>query len=152
MEAIEPIERDASASAWSDALSRRRRRKSEKFWARQFARETTPEQALFDLTFGLMVPLLCLLFDPIVFSGRGSAFADRQILPEWRLPAYMIIAMTGVAMIIRLRLIGLVDEQPVSGLIMRHRASDPARSTRAAEVFEATTDEPIGSYGYWEGW
>lgn len=44
---------------------------SPSFWERQFEGESTPAQDQFDLWIGIALPLLCLLFDPIVFR-EGS--------------------------------------------------------------------------------
>jgi hypothetical protein len=52
------------------------------FWSRQFAQETTPNQIAFDLIFGAIGPVLCFVFDPIVFRGSLSGrplFADGQV-------------------------------------------------------------------------
>ena len=49
------------------------------FWRRQFQREVTARQRIFDWAFGVVIPVLCCLFDPLVFKGDlwGIAlFAD----------------------------------------------------------------------------
>lgn len=44
------------------------------FGERQFAHRRTPAQLWFDVIFGLVVPPLCIWFDPIVFrSPIGGA-------------------------------------------------------------------------------
>lgn len=51
------------------------------FWRRQFAAKLTTPRILFDVTFGAVAPILCFVFDPIVFrGGLGGAplFADYQ--------------------------------------------------------------------------
>lgn len=53
------------------------------FLKRQFARETTPNQIAFDLIFGAIGPVLCFVFDPIMFRGGLAGpplFADGQVL------------------------------------------------------------------------
>lgn len=39
------------------------------FWRRQFCAPATEAQFRFDVAFGLVVPVLCFVFDPIVFHG-----------------------------------------------------------------------------------
>lgn len=43
------------------------RRRLRPFWRRQFAESVTPAQRRFDITFGIILPVLCFVFDPIVF-------------------------------------------------------------------------------------
>jgi hypothetical protein len=40
-----------------------------RFWRRQFDAATTRAQFRFDIAFGLAIPVLCFVFDPIVFRG-----------------------------------------------------------------------------------
>ncbi|HJQ34023.1 MAG TPA: hypothetical protein VJ866_17715 [Pyrinomonadaceae bacterium] len=40
------------------------------FWARQFAGEPTEVQTRFDVVFGIVVPILCFIFDPVVFQDK----------------------------------------------------------------------------------
>jgi hypothetical protein len=42
------------------------------FWRRQFQLESTPKQKIFDWAFGVVLPVICCLFDPIVFKGAFS--------------------------------------------------------------------------------
>lgn len=46
------------------------------FWRRQFQTEATEPQRTFDWTFGVILPVICFVFDPIVFKGNldGTAF------------------------------------------------------------------------------
>jgi hypothetical protein len=39
------------------------------FWGRQFGEPRTPSQLAFDIAFGLILPVLCLVFDPGVFGA-----------------------------------------------------------------------------------
>jgi hypothetical protein len=43
------------------------------FWRRQFRSEATVKQKVFDWIFGIVLPVICFTFDPIVFSGNGWA-------------------------------------------------------------------------------
>ncbi len=48
------------------------------FWHRQFAPHPTTGQIGFDLAFGIVLPIICLWFDPIVFrSSFGGALLGR---------------------------------------------------------------------------
>lgn len=46
------------------------------FWKRQFQQEHTLRQNIFDWTFGVVLPVACFFFDPIVFEARegGALF------------------------------------------------------------------------------
>jgi hypothetical protein len=52
------------------------------FWKRQFGGEPTRAQTVADLFLGLFLPLLCLVFDPVVFRGFD------RILSHYRWIAY----------------------------------------------------------------
>ena len=41
------------------------------FWRRQFQIESTTGQKKFDWIFGVIMPVICFVFDPIVFKGNG---------------------------------------------------------------------------------
>jgi hypothetical protein len=52
------------------------------FWRRQFAAEVTKQQVIFDVVFGVVGPILCFAFDPIVFRGGlfgAPLFAEYQV-------------------------------------------------------------------------
>jgi hypothetical protein len=52
------------------------------FWKRQFSPQTTQSQVIFDIVFGIVGPMLCFAFDPIVFRGGfggGPLFADYKV-------------------------------------------------------------------------
>ncbi|HEX8177994.1 MAG TPA: hypothetical protein VF525_00485 [Pyrinomonadaceae bacterium] len=59
------------------------------FWRRQFADTETTPQLICDATFGVVVPLLCLIFDPIVF--RRALMGESPLLANYRLFAYAVI-------------------------------------------------------------
>jgi hypothetical protein len=62
-----------------------------RFLRRQFTGTATRPQIIFDLIVGVIVPILCLVFDPIVFrSGFGSRDG---ILKDWQLFAYIVIGL-----------------------------------------------------------
>ena len=60
-----------------------------RFWRRQFMPSTTHAQVVFDVLFGIVAPVLCFVFDPIVFqSGFGPA-----LFPELGPFVYMVSAI-----------------------------------------------------------
>lgn len=59
------------------------------FWRRQFARNGTRKQLGFDWTVGVIIPLICFYFDPIVFRGN-SGFENGALFPGYRLPVYIL--------------------------------------------------------------
>jgi hypothetical protein len=88
-----------------------------RFWRRQFDDATTRAQLRFDVAFGLVIPVLCFIFDPVVFGGdlindgvyrriRLFAYAASAIetatlacwlflvrdFPEWSRPAGGVLA------------------------------------------------------------
>jgi hypothetical protein len=40
------------------------------FWRRQFSNDVTPAQNIFDVIIGVIAPVLCFIFDPVVFNNR----------------------------------------------------------------------------------
>lgn len=74
----------------------RRPRRPGGFWRRQFGGAPTSAQRKFDVAFGLVMPLLCFYFDPIVFKG-GYGF-DRPLYNHFQLYAYTISALEMVAL------------------------------------------------------
>lgn len=60
------------------------------FWRRQFAEDRTEAQQVFDVVFGVIAPILCFYFDPIVFKG---AFVQQSSLQSYQLFAYGVTAV-----------------------------------------------------------
>jgi len=60
------------------------------FWRRQFAGDRTEAQQVFDVVFGLIAPILCFYFDPIVFKGE---FVRGSSLQSFQLFAYSVTAV-----------------------------------------------------------
>jgi hypothetical protein len=58
------------------------------FWRRQFHSETTTPQIVFDVLMGAVAPVLCFLFDPIVFTARFGA----PLFPDYQTFAYVLSA------------------------------------------------------------
>jgi len=57
------------------------------FWRRQFVGEATSAQRRFDWLFGVVMPVICFYFDPIVFKGASG---DRAILGAYSTFAYIL--------------------------------------------------------------
>lgn len=65
-----------------------------RFWRRQFGDAATRAQLRFDVIFGLVLPVLCFVFDPIVFrSFGGDLFGRDGVYREVRLFAYSASAL-----------------------------------------------------------
>ncbi len=52
-----------------------------RFLGKQFSSESTKKQLVFDVVFGGIAPILCLFFDPIVFTGSKADFIDSYLAP-----------------------------------------------------------------------
>jgi hypothetical protein len=65
------------------------RKRATGFWRRQFHSETTSPQIVFDVVLGAIAPVLCYLFDPIVFSSQF----DRPLFPDYQTFVYMLSAV-----------------------------------------------------------
>jgi hypothetical protein len=59
------------------------------FWQRQFKTDITRGQKKFDWTFGVILPVICFYFDPIVFKN-GFADNDQAILGKFAIYAYAL--------------------------------------------------------------
>jgi hypothetical protein len=57
------------------------------FWRRQFMPATTRAQRIFDVLFGVVAPVLCFAFDPIVFKATDFGPA---LFPQYQPYAYMV--------------------------------------------------------------
>jgi hypothetical protein len=67
------------------------------FWDRQFAGEATARQRAYDVMLGIVMPILCFIFDPIVFSSGG--FINNFVpLSPFRLLVYLFSALAIVAL------------------------------------------------------
>ena len=57
------------------------------FWARQFQSQATTGQKVFDWLFGVFLPVICFVFDPIVFKG---GFDGKALLGNYTPFAYLL--------------------------------------------------------------
>jgi len=69
------------------------------FWRRQFASSMTIPQLTYDVIFGIVLPILCFIFDPIVFSGRG--FVTHIVpLAQYKSLVYFFSAISIVTLVV----------------------------------------------------
>ncbi|HEX9960397.1 MAG TPA: hypothetical protein VGB00_05665 [Pyrinomonadaceae bacterium] len=65
------------------------------FWQRQFQKESTESQRRFDWIFGVVLPVICFAFDPVVFKG---GLADEPFLGTFKPLAYVLSFVSVMAM------------------------------------------------------
>ncbi|MET0646919.1 MAG: hypothetical protein ABW208_09890 [Pyrinomonadaceae bacterium] len=89
-----------------------RARRTRGFWRRQFDDAPTPTQRRFDVLFGVVMPVLCFYFDPIVFKGGlvdgGGLYRPHQLY------AYTISAVEMVALCTLLFATGRARSRPAA--------------------------------------
>lgn len=70
------------------------------FWQRQFAPVMTRGQKNFDVLFGISAPVLCFMYDPVVFRGgmRHLAITLISSLPRYQVFAYLLSGVCMVAL------------------------------------------------------
>jgi hypothetical protein len=67
------------------------------FWRRQFQAEPTGMQRGFDWAFGVVMPIICFFFDPVVFNRWPG---DRGILGDYTPFAYTLALVSIASMIV----------------------------------------------------
>lgn len=65
------------------------------FWRRQFRKNTTKSQKRFDWIFGVILPVFCFAFDPIVFETSGIG---KSYLGDYKPFAYILSFVSVMAM------------------------------------------------------
>lgn len=68
------------------------------FWRRQFQGRATSGQKKFDWIFGIVMPAICFLFDPIVF--KGSFFGGAAIFGKYKPFAYVLSYVSIMALFV----------------------------------------------------
>ena len=58
------------------------------FWKEQFGPNGTAAQDIIDVTFGLVVPIVCFVLDPVVF--KSFPLLGRAVLEDYQLFAYVV--------------------------------------------------------------
>jgi hypothetical protein len=89
-----------------------RPRRTQGFWQRQFDDAPTTAQRRFDVVFGIVMPVLCFVFDPIVF--RSGFEYDGGLYPQVQFYAYTISALEMVALCAWLCAAGRAGRQPAA--------------------------------------
>ena len=87
-------------------------RRTQGFWRRQFADAPTRAQRRFDLTFGIIMPVLCFVFDPVVF--KGGYINDNGVYSNFQFYAYTISALEIVALCAWLFAAGRTGKRPAA--------------------------------------
>jgi len=65
------------------------------FWRRQFHQTSTSAQRKFDWAFGVVIPIICVVFDPVVFRGNALGVAT---LGNYKAFAYLLSFASIMAM------------------------------------------------------
>lgn len=80
----------------SSALVNETWEKKSGFWLRQFKEEATYKQKRFDMIFGVVLPVVCCFFDPLVF--RGEILGSGGLLGAYKPFAYVLsyVAIMGL--------------------------------------------------------
>lgn len=71
--------------------------KRERFWKRQFSATITGWQKIFDVIVGVVIPILLLIFDPVVFRSGGTCLGP--ILGGYAIFGYLAIGIGFLALI-----------------------------------------------------
>jgi hypothetical protein len=79
-----------------DRNGKRRTEERPGFFRRQLSPPTTRAQTFFDVFLGIVAPILCFVFDPIVFKGGF----DNALLPQFQSFAYMVSAVEILILIV----------------------------------------------------
>jgi len=58
-----------------------------RFWRRQFGNSASVQQKIFDWLCGVVLPVVCFYFDPVVFK---SQYPQDALLERYWLPAYLL--------------------------------------------------------------
>lgn len=66
------------------------------FWRRQFSDDVTTPQLKFDVAFGVVLPVLCFVFDPAVFKG---GFAGSALIPELAQYKILVYLFSGLSIV-----------------------------------------------------
>lgn len=89
-----------------------RPRRARGFWRRQFDDAPTLPQRRFDVLFGVVMPVLCFVFDPIVFKGEFAG--DGGLFQRHQVYAYTISALEMVALCTLLFSAGRAQRRPAA--------------------------------------
>ena len=65
-----------------------------RFWSRQFSNEITSHQRTFDVIFGVILPILCFVYDPIVFRNNFGGPRLGPNISQFKLLVYFFSALS----------------------------------------------------------
>src|SRR5262245_23791254 len=77
-----------------------------RFFARQFSDKATSHQSAFDILFGIVAPILCFVFDPIVFKNSFNLLPFEEGLSRFALFVYLFSALAIITLALWLILAG----------------------------------------------
>jgi hypothetical protein len=66
--------------------------------AGQLGEEVTRPQIVYDVLAGVIAPLLCFYFDPMVFRSSGIGFSGHVLVPEYQVAVYAFSAVQMVVL------------------------------------------------------
>jgi hypothetical protein len=69
------------------------------FCSRQFGTNPTHGQLVFDILFGIAAPVICFVFDPIVFRGQFG-FGGHGLLEDYQPFAYLVSASAVMCLLV----------------------------------------------------
>lgn len=69
------------------------------FWKRQFAATPTQKQTVFDVTFGILAPVLCFVLDPIAFQS-GNNLLGAPLFEKYQMFAYLFSGIQIIVLIV----------------------------------------------------
>jgi hypothetical protein len=72
------------------------RKQETRFWPRQFSNHVTTPQLIFDVVVGAIAPILCYIFDPIVFN---DSFGGPPAIPVFVRLKLLVYLFSGLAII-----------------------------------------------------
>lgn len=92
-----------------------------RFWSRQFSADVTSPQLTFDVIVGVISPVLCFVFDPVVFNDSFGGVPFTPDLPRFKVLVYLfsglLIGTLSVWLILRDRCGGALNAI-ISGILL----------------------------------
>ena len=68
------------------------------FWSRQFSSNVTSAQLIFDVIVGVIAPILCFIFDPIIFNDSLNLELAPHPIARYKLFVYLFSAVSIVTL------------------------------------------------------
>jgi hypothetical protein len=70
------------------------------FWAYHFSCVNTKKRRVFDVLFGIIVPILCFVFDPMVFGSSGNPRLKLRYFSELKFLVYFFCALSIINLLV----------------------------------------------------